>query len=285
MEAVRHWIEKSPYGAALGVEAAEVGPEAVRLVLPYRDENANPGRALHGGVAASLCAIGGQAVARAALGPEAAPTHTCGLQVNYLSAAIGEAVAAEARLLRRGKELCFVEVDVATEEGKPIAHASAAVRALFGARSGAEESERVAVPPDHGQSDPGPMGPHVGALPFMAGRGIRVEHMTGGTSRLVMPWSDANADAAGGVHEGALLALLDTTGAMAAWAESGPGRYKASTPALQAQVTGVPPRADLVAYGRCVQRDREIFFADVDVATAPEGRLVARGTVIYRIVT
>jgi uncharacterized protein (TIGR00369 family) len=284
MEAVRHWIEKSPYGAALGIEAPEVGPEKARLVLPYREENANPGKALHGGVAASLCAIGGQAIARAALGPEAAPTHTCGLQVNYLSAAIGEAVVAEARLLRRGKELCFAEVDVATEAGKPVAHATAVVRALFGAgESGAEE--RALVPPDHGESEPGPMGPHVGALPFMAGRGIRVEHMTGGTSRLVMPWSEANADAAGRVHEGALLALLDTTGAMAAWAESGPGRYKASTPALQAQVTGVPPRADLVAYGRCVQRDREIFFSAVDVATAPERRLVARGTVIYRIVT
>ena len=73
MEAVRHWIEKSPYGAALGAQAGAVGPESARVELPYREENANPGRALHGGVAASLCAIGGQAVARVALGPEAGP--------------------------------------------------------------------------------------------------------------------------------------------------------------------------------------------------------------------
>lgn len=281
MEAVRHWIEKSPYTAALGVEAEEVSAQGVRLALPYREENANPGKALHGGVAASLCAIGGQALARAALGEEAGPWHTCGLQVGYLSAAIGEAVTAEARLLRRGKELCFAEVDVATAEGKPIAHATTTVRGRFGA----EAVAAAPLPPDHGESEPGPMGPHVAKLPFMAGRGIRVEHMTGGTSRLVMPWSEANADAAGGVHEGALLALLDTTGAMASWAESGPGRYRASTPALQAQVTAVPPRADLVAYGRCVQRDGEIFFGAVDVATAPDARLVARGTVIYRILT
>ena len=34
--------------------------------------------------------------------------------------------------------------------------------------------------------------------------------MTGGTSRLVMPLIDDNCDASGGVHEGAVLALLDT---------------------------------------------------------------------------
>jgi uncharacterized protein (TIGR00369 family) len=281
LDAVSRWIETSPYSAALGVEVAELDPERVRLRLPYQDSNSNPGKALHGGVAASLCAMGGQAVSRIALGPASGPWHTCGLQVNYLSAAIGEPVVAEARLLRRGKELCFVEVDVATEGGKAIAHSTGMVRGRFGAA----EAQRATVPPDHGEADPGVMGPHIGQIPFIGGRGVRVEHMAGGTSRLVMPGGEANADADGGVHEGAVLALLDTTGAMASWAECGPGAYKASTPAMQAQVVGVPPVADLVAYGRCVQRDHEIFFSQVDVATAAEGALVARGTVIYRILT
>jgi len=119
--------------------------------------------------------------------------------------------------------------------------------------------------------------------PYGAALGVRAEHMVDETSRLVMPWAEDNADAAGGVHEGAVLALLDTTGAMASWATSGHGRYKASTPAIQAQITRVPPRADLLANGRCVQRDTEIFFAAVDVVSAGERALVARGTVIYRI--
>src|SRR5678816_297816 len=104
------------------------------------------------------------------------------------------------------------------------------------------------------------MGPAIGQIPFIAARGIRVEHMTGGTSRLVMPWLAANADASGGVHEGALLALLDTTGAMAAWAETGPGRFKASTPALQAQLLAPAPKTDLIAYGRMRQRDDELLW-------------------------
>lgn len=278
---VSAWIESSPYAAALGVRLVDLAEDGARLALPYADANSNPGRALHGGCAASLAAIGAQAVTRAALGPESGPWHTCALQVGYLSAAIGEGVAATARLLRKGKALCFVEVDVATDAGKPIAHATCTVRARFAQ----PEPERTVVPPDHGRSDPGKMGPHLGQIPFIGNRGIRAEHMTGGTSRLVMPQRDANGDAAGGTHEGAVLALLDTAGAMASWAEAGHGPYKASTPALQAQLTGVPPAGDLVAYGRCVQRDHEIFFSQVDVATAGARALVARGTVIYRILT
>lgn len=280
-DAVRLWIERSPYGAALGVRGTELGAKSVTLELPYRDENSNPGKVLHGGVAASLAAIAGQAVTRIALGPESAPWHTFALQVNYLSAAIGEAVLAEAQLLRRGKELCFVEVNVRTEAGKPIAHANAGVRGRFGRKA----APRTPVPPDHGESDPGAMGPHLGRIPFIGNRGIAAEHMTGGTSRLVMPEREENLDASGGIHEGAVLALLDTTGAMAGWAESGPGRFKASTPAIQAQIVAPCPAGDLIGYGRCVQRDAEIFFCEVDIASADDRSLVARGTVIYRIVT
>ena len=109
--------------------------------------------------------------------------------------------------------------------------------------------------------------------------------MTGGTSRLVMPFQSGDADAVGGVHEGAVLALLDTTGAMASWAQTGPGPYQASTPSLQAQILEPAPKDDLVAYGRNVQRDDELLWSDVEIAAAGDGRVVARGTVIYRIVT
>ena len=281
MDFVHAWIEGSPFARALGIQIDALGEGSARLLLPYQDANSNPGKALHGGCAASLAIVGAQAVARSALGEGLGPWHTFGLQVNYLAAAIGEGVQAEARLLRRGKELCFVEVDVATAAGKPITHATSAVRARFGA----DEPERAVVAPDHGESDPGKMGPLLPTIPFIGARGIAAEHMTGGTSRITMPASQANRDASGGLHEGAVLALLDTTGAMASWAESGHGPYRASTPAMQAQIVGAPPAEDLVAFGRCVQRDAEIFFSQVDVATAGQRGLVARGTVIYRILT
>jgi uncharacterized protein (TIGR00369 family) len=279
LDFVRRWVEQSPYTRGLGVRLEEMDGAGARLHLPFAEANTNPGQVLHGGVAASLCAIGGQVVARARLGEASGPWHSAGLQVNYLAAAKAQDVVAVARLLREGKEVCFVEVDVATEDGKPIAHATAIVRARFGA----DPAELPASAGDHGGCDPGSMGPHIGRIPFMAGRGIVVEHMSGATSRLVMPLRDANADEAGGVHEGALLALLDTTGAMASWAVTGPGPFRASTPAMQAQVLAPTPAGDLVAYGRNAARDGGFFWSDAEVVRASDARVVARGTVVYRI--
>lgn len=281
MEDIRAWIENSPYSRFLGIRLDHLDDKGARLFLPYRDDNSNPGKALHGGCAASLGAIGGQAVARAVLGPESGPWHTAQMQVSYLAAAIGEDVIADAELLRRGKELCFVSVRVKTADGKPIASITTTVRG----RLGAAQTDTPTCPGDHGESDPGPMGPHIALVPFIGNRGITVEHMTNGTSRLIMPAADSNADLAGGVHEGAVLALLDTTGAMGSWAESGAGPYKASTVSMQLQNLAPAPDQDLVAYGRCIHRDGSMFWTDVDVAGAHDGRVIARGTVLYRIVT
>ncbi len=280
MDAARRWIEKSPYAQTLGVQLEEISASAARLFLPYRDDNTNPGRALHGGVAASLVNLGAQSLARAALGEASGPWHTGAVQVSYLAAAIGEPVAARATLLRKGKELCFIEVEVETPDGKQIAHGTAVVRGRFAAAD-------PKVPPVIGEDapgDPGPMGPHIARTPFISRLGIHVEHMRHAQSRILLPLAEHNTDEGRGVHEGAVLALLDTTGAMAAWALTGPGPFKASTPSIQAQILVPPPRADLVGYGNVVHRDRELFLCDVEVGSVPERRLVARGTVIYRIV-
>ena len=280
MNAIKNWVEESPYSKFLGVKLQRIDESGALLLLPYQDENSNPGNALHGGCAASIGAIAGHAIAREVLGAEAGPFHTAQMQVSYLAAAIGVDVVAEARLLRKGRELCFVGVDVKTAEGKPIASITTTVRG----RLGAVDADYAVSVGDHGVADPGVMGPHIGKVPFIGHRGISVEHMTGGTSRLAMPLKDDNCDASGGVHEGAVLALLDTTGAMASWAESGPGNFKASTASIQLQNLGPAPKGDLIAYGRCVQNDNEIYWSDVEVASAADGKLTARGTVLYRIV-
>jgi acyl-coenzyme A thioesterase PaaI-like protein len=108
--------------------------------------------------------------------------------------------------------------------------------------------------------------------------------MVDARSRIVLPDLPANRDRDGGVHEGALLALLDTTGAMAAWATTGPGPYKASTPSLQAGILSPVPAGDLCAFGRLVQRDGDAFWTAVEVADATGAR-IALGHVLYRIVT
>lgn len=281
MDWIRSWLEESPFGRALGVRAEEIGDEMARLSLAFREDNSNGDKALHGGVAASMIGLASQTVARAVLGRDSGPWHTVALQVGYLAAALGESITAEARLLRRGKELAYADVVVTSESGREVARGLATVRGRFGD----PPSPLPAAAAGEGGDDRGPMGPFIHKVPYHGKLGLRAEHMAGGIARLAMPWQDANGDAGGGVHEGAVLGLIDTTGAMAGWAETGPGRFKASTPGLQARFLAPPDRSDLVGIGRVRHRDREALFSEVEIARASDRRLVAQGFVHYRIVT
>ena len=194
---------------------------------------------------------------------------------------VSRAIEAEARLLRRGKELAYADVQVRSEAGKPVARGLMTVRGMFGA----EPQRPPQASGDDGEADPGPMGPFIDGIPFHQKLGISVEHMSKGHSRITMPWNESNADGNGGVHEGPVLALLDTTGAMAAWAETGPGRFKASTSGMQARILAPIERDDLVGYGKVLHRDRELLFCTVEVARRSDGQQVGHGNVNYRIVT
>ncbi len=276
---IKDWVDQSPYAVALGMTLAKLTDDSAAIRLPFAAANANPGDALHGGVAASASVTAAHALARHLLGPETGPWHTMDFQINYLAAAIGEDINATARMLRRGKELCFLAVDVTTDKGKAIANCAIAVRG----RQGRDAAEGPPAKGDDGEVDPGFMGERIAGNPFIGGRGIAMDFMRDGRVRLIMPWQEGNGDLDGGVHEGAALALLDTAGAMCSWSITGLGKFKASTPSIQAQVFAPPPRGDLVAYGNVGYCDNEMYWNDVEVADADSGRLVARGTVLYRI--
>jgi uncharacterized protein (TIGR00369 family) len=225
--------------------------------------------------------IAGLTLARAAMGETGGGLHSASVNVSYLAAAIQQTLIAEAVMLRRGKELCFVDVTISTDSGKLVAKGVSTVRAR-----GASAPDVVRAKGDEGLADPGVMGPNLPKrVAFIGHLGMQVENMSAAQSRIVMPFKAANADADGNLHEGPILALLDTTGAMAAWALTGPGSYKASTVGLQAGFRAPAPPEDLVAYGRVCQRDGEIFWCEVEVAVRTTQNLVAAGTVLYRIVT
>jgi uncharacterized protein (TIGR00369 family) len=278
---VREWVERSPYSAALGVELVESTEESCRLLLPYREVNSNPGGVLHGGSTASLGLIGGQVVAHRALGETAGPLITVSSHVSYLSAAIGEDVIATTDLTRSGKSASFAETSVTTRDGTSVARIST----VLGRCSGNGVSVLpLAVSSDEG-TDPGPLGAFVGTMPFTAARGLSVEHMAEGRSRLVMPLAVGNADLDGSFHEGAVLALIDTTGAMAAWAVTGPGPFRASTVAIHSCMLDAAYADPLTGRGHVVHRAGELFWAEVEVADAATARMYATGTVVYRIAT
>src|SRR5215831_11219941 len=146
-DALRARCERIPYHGSLGVRVESIEGDRVRLRIPFKDENSNPGRALHGGVSASVIEIAGGLAAWTGL--EERPgleTSTLDLSVNYLAAAIGEDIVANAAVLRRGKEIVYSEVDVRTDAGKRIAVGLVTYRAFDRAANPAAAERQLTTP-------------------------------------------------------------------------------------------------------------------------------------------
>ena len=275
----------TPYHMSLGMRVDALTPDGARLRIPYADANSNPGRALHGGVYASAIDVAGALAAQA--GVDDAPARdrrTLDLSVAYLAAAIGEDIVADARVLRRGKELAYASVDVHNDAGKMLATGLVTHRM---APEGPAERERILAPdttPPVAAAIPD-LARAIMGVPFIAGRGMRITHMHEGRSRVVMPWAPGNASADDTVHEGGVAALLDTAGAMASWSVVGIDfRYKASTVGIHVSFHASAHAEDIVADARTLRRANESFSSTVAVWGATSGRTIATGSVTYRIV-
>jgi uncharacterized protein (TIGR00369 family) len=87
------------------------------------------------------------------------------------------------------------------------------------------------------------------------------------------------------VHEGALAALIDTTGALASWSITGLNfAYKASTVGIHVNYHAPARREEVIADARTLRRNNEIFLNHVRVFGCTSGQLIASGSVTYRIV-
>jgi len=287
-DALRARFEQVPYHVSLGVGVEAVELDRARLRIPYKDENSNPGRALHGGVSASTIAIAG--VLAAWTGLEDRPgleTSTLDLSVNYVAAAIGEDIVAEASVLRRGKEIVYSEVDVRTDAGKRIAVGLVTYRAFDRAANPAaaerQQTTSAAAQPATGERVKGANA--FVMAPFISRLGVTVDSAQGGQAVLTMPFKPEHSDGAGAAHEGALAALLDSTGALASWSITGLDfRFKASTVGIHVAFTGAAPGEAVVARARTLRRNNEIFANQVTLSGRDSGVLLAHGSVTYRIV-
>ncbi len=279
-------VSETPYCARLGIVVESLVLDRVRIRVPYKEENSNPGRALHGGVAASTIDIAG--VLAAATGFAGKPVFDAGtldLAVDYLAAAIGEDIVAAAEVLRRGKEIVYADVDVRNEAGKRIARGLVTHRALDRPPAGAERQRATrAEPPAEDGAQVPRLARAIVSVPFMASLGLAITHMQDGRAVVRMPHAPDRTDGDGAIHEGALAALLDTTGAMASWSIAGLDlRCKASTVGIHVSYHA-PARGDVVAEAHTWRRNDEIFLNQVTVSEAGSGRVVATGSVTYRIV-
>ena len=125
-------IEVMPFARHLNMEFLEASPGRARLAMRYQDENSTAAKALHGGAISSLIDTTG-AMAAWTTAEIATPRYfgsTVGINVNYLSGAIGEDVFAEGVVLKRGKEIIYTDVRVTNAEGKLLAQGSVTYRII-----------------------------------------------------------------------------------------------------------------------------------------------------------
>jgi uncharacterized protein (TIGR00369 family) len=119
---LREEIEGPPFHHVLRPEAIDVDPEngAVTIRLAFRDElaRARGDRAFHGGVVASLIDLAGHAAVAVKIGRMA---PTIDLRIDYLRPADGDALMAHAKLLKAGRTVARVDIEILDTQGRTVA--------------------------------------------------------------------------------------------------------------------------------------------------------------------
>jgi uncharacterized protein (TIGR00369 family) len=112
----------SPYVAHLGMQLTAMQPGEATLTLPFAEPLVTIGTVVHGGAIASLIDT---AATVAAWSDAEAPRNmrgaTVSLTVTYLAPAEKTDLHATARVLRRGRSLVYLDVDVHSASGTAVA--------------------------------------------------------------------------------------------------------------------------------------------------------------------
>jgi len=121
----------SPIGEFLGLKVAL--PERDRTIVEFEagPQHANPMGTLHGGI---FCDVADYAMGMAWLSglAEGETCTTIELRINFLSPFRTGKLIAEGRVIRRGRNLGYVECDMRDENGKLLAKASSTCMTLRG---------------------------------------------------------------------------------------------------------------------------------------------------------
>jgi uncharacterized protein (TIGR00369 family) len=117
-----HWTTGVAFNAQCGMTVERWDRERVTINLPYADHLSAHEGVFHGGVISALIDTTGSAAVLAGHDfDRGSRLTTISLTVNYLGAAPGEDVVAEARCTRRGGRVHFAEVMVRSASGRAVA--------------------------------------------------------------------------------------------------------------------------------------------------------------------
>ena len=119
---IRQFFPTSPYVVHLGMRLDDIQPGMAQLSLPFTNELVTIGTIVHGGAIASLIDTAAMVAAWSDVEvPEKARGTTVNISVAYLAAADKEDLIATARVLRRGRSLVYLDVEVRSASGNAVA--------------------------------------------------------------------------------------------------------------------------------------------------------------------
>lgn len=119
---IRQLLSVSPYVAHLGMRLTNMQPGVATLTLPFNEALITAGTVVHGGAIASLIDTAATVAAwSGAEVPAKVRGSTVSLTVTYLAPAEKEDIQATAHVLRRGRSLVYLDVDVQNASGAAIA--------------------------------------------------------------------------------------------------------------------------------------------------------------------
>ncbi len=121
-EIIRQFLPTSPYVGHLGIQLIDMQPDVATLRLPFAESLITIETTMHGGAIASLIDTAAMVAAWSDdTVPENLRGSTVSLSVTYLAPAEHEDIQATARVLQRGRNLVFLDVEVQSVSGKSIA--------------------------------------------------------------------------------------------------------------------------------------------------------------------
>ena len=127
VEFAREYQKKIPFVSHLKILTETLGEGTARLSMPIEPHLTNSLGTAHGGVIMSLLDVALCTAART-LHPESIGVITIDLSTSFIGGATGAKLFADARVMRDGRSMSFVEAEAKNEDGSLVAKAIATVR-------------------------------------------------------------------------------------------------------------------------------------------------------------
>ena len=126
-------FDADPFHRYLGLTLEEARPDYARLRLAVSENTpTGVGGSVNGGVLATMADLAVIPAVFAGMRQGSEPAGTADLQITYLRQTHGAWVDAEATVIRRGRQLCTVEVSIIDDHGQLCARG----RVLYALRNG-----------------------------------------------------------------------------------------------------------------------------------------------------